>query len=239
VSRQSRRDRREKEQNNSASKPADAPAPAQPAGPSRPWAAIGLVAVLILGAVGIFVVLPLLRDDDPELTPEPGNPVVVMETSLGTIKLELFPQKAPITVANFLKYVDDKHYDGTAFHRVVKDFVIQGGGFTPENIGVKEKATRDPIENEASNRLSNTQGTLAMARTDDPHSATAQFYVNLKDNSKALDAGMQNPFGYAVFGRVIGGMGVVQKIGRVPTNRGDVPKDVVLIKSARRAQQGS
>ena len=113
--------------------------------------------------------------------PEAPDPVgVVIETSMGTIKAELYPARAPITVKNFLAYVDDKHYDGTIFHRVIADFMIQGGGMEP---GLKEKRTREAIENEAGNGLSNEKGTIAMARTNQPHSATAQFFINVKDNN--------------------------------------------------------
>jgi cyclophilin family peptidyl-prolyl cis-trans isomerase len=159
-----------------------------------------------------------------------------METSMGTVKIELYQDKAPITVANFLKYVDDKHYDGTIFHRVIEDFMIQGGGFTP---GLKEKGAKyAPIRNEADNRISNTRKTLAMARTDDPNSATDQFFINVANNSN-LDRNGRNA-GYAVFGMVIEGMDVVDEIRRVPTGvaRGqkDVPRSDVLIKSIRRVE---
>src|SRR5437588_3849555 len=110
------------------------------------------------------------------LPAQAANPVVVMETSMGTIKIELYEDKAPITVKNFLSYVDDKHYDGTVFHRVIENFMIQGGGFEP---GMKEKKTKDRIKNESKNGVSNERGTIAMARTDDPDSATAQFYINV------------------------------------------------------------
>jgi peptidyl-prolyl cis-trans isomerase B (cyclophilin B) len=185
-----------------------------------------------------------------------ANTIVVMETSMGNVKIELFDDKAPVTVQNFLKYVDDKHYDGTIFHRVIgkpnstNDFMIQGGGFEP---GLKEKPTRQPIKNEADNGVSNTSGTLAMARTSDPNSATAQFFINLADNP-FLDRKGENA-GYAVFGKVIEGMDVVNKIktvktgarlpngqkveGAVPENfRGhkDVPLDDVVIKSIRRVK---
>lgn len=163
------------------------------------------------------------------------NPVVVMETSMGTVEIELFADKAPITVKNFLQYVEDKHFDGTIFHRVIgkeyggKDFMIQGGGFEP---GMKQKKTRDPIKNEAANGISNLRGTLAMARTSDPDSATAQFFVNVADN-KFLDKSEESD-GYAVFGRVIKGMDVVDKIKAVETTKvgghGDVPKEDVVIK---------
>ena len=158
------------------------------------------------------------------------NPVVVMETSLGTIKIELDQEKAPITVKNFLNYVDDKFYDGTIFHRVISNFMIQGGGLEP---GLKEKKTKDPIKNEAGNGLSNTRGTIAMARLRDPDSATAQFYINVVNNNN-LD-----PARYCVFGKVIDGMDVVDKIRNVTTTtKGrfeNVPEEDVTIKSVRRA----
>lgn len=163
------------------------------------------------------------------------NPIVVMETSMGTMKIRLYQNAAPITVANFLKYVDDKHYDGTIFHRIMKDFMIQGGGFTP---GMVPKANKySSIKNEADNGLSNARGTIAMARTDDPDSATDQFYVNVVDNSSKLDP-RQGSAGYAVFGRVIEGMAVADKIRRVEVDRpgsdAPVPKKDVMIISVRR-----
>jgi cyclophilin family peptidyl-prolyl cis-trans isomerase len=162
-----------------------------------------------------------------------ANPVVVMETSHGTIKIELFEDKSPITVRNFLSYVDDKHFDGTIFHRVIDGFMVQGGGFEP---GMREKRTKDPIKNEAGNGLSNARGTLAMARTNDPDSASAQFFINHVDN-KFLDRSDRGA-GYAVFGKVIEGMEIVDKIAKVRTaNKGDhqnVPVDDVVIKSVRR-----
>jgi cyclophilin family peptidyl-prolyl cis-trans isomerase len=163
-----------------------------------------------------------------------ANPVVVMETSAGTVKIELFEDKAPITVKNFLAYVADKHYDGVIFHRVIEDFMIQGGGFEP---GMKEKKTKDPIKNEAANGLSNLRGTLAMARTNDPDSATAQFFINVKDN-KFLDKS-DSGAGYAVFAKVTEGMDVVDKIKGVKTGtkagHKDVPNEDVVIKSIRLA----
>jgi len=161
------------------------------------------------------------------------NPVVVIETSMGNVKVELFEDKAPITVKNFLGYVDDKFFDGTVFHRVISDFMIQGGGFEP---GMKQKKTKEPIKNEAG--LSNDRGTLAMARTSDPDSATAQFFINVKDNSQ-LDKN-NNSAGYAVFGKVIDGMDVVDKIKLVKTGskagHQNVPVEDVVIKSIKRAQ---
>ena len=164
------------------------------------------------------------------------NPRVVVETSMGKITIELLENKAPITVKNFLKYVDDKHYDGTIFHRVIADFMIQGGGFEP---GLKPKKTRAPIKNEAGNGLSNVRGTIAMARTEEPDSATAQFYINVVDNSKDLDR-QPGSAGYAVFGQVVEGMDVVDKIRGVETAKiggaKNVPVKDVLIKSVRRVK---
>ena len=161
---------------------------------------------------------------------------VVMETSLGTITIELYPDKAPETVKNFLSYVDEGFYDGTIFHRVIPGFVIQGGGFAP---GMKKKATHPPIRNEAANGLRNLRGTLSMARTGVIDSATSQFFINLRDNP-ALDHRGNSPsaFGYAVFGRVVEGMDVVDRIAAVPTGRvgyyRDVPRTDVVIVRARR-----
>jgi cyclophilin family peptidyl-prolyl cis-trans isomerase len=162
------------------------------------------------------------------------NPRVVMETSLGKVTIELYEDKAPLSVKNFLQYVDDKHYDGTIFHRVIGDFMVQGGGFEP---GMKQKKTRDPIKNEAGNGLSNERGTIAMARTGIPDSATSQFYINVVDN-KGLDrANAKDGVGYAVFGKVLEGMDVVDKIRRVETGRGDVPNSDVVIRSIRRVSK--
>lgn len=162
--------------------------------------------------------------------------VVVMETSMGTVKIELYPDKAPITVANFLKYVDDKHYDGTIFHRVIADFMVQGGGFLP---GLRQKESKyPPIKNEAGNGLKNERGTVAMARTPLPDSATDQFYINVVDNENLNRR--RGDAGYAVFGKVIDGMDVVDKIRRVRVahteEHQNVPVDDVIIKSIRRAK---
>ncbi len=163
-----------------------------------------------------------------------ANPVVVVETNHGSIKIELFEDKAPVTVKNFLTYVEDKHFDGTIFHRVISDFMIQGGGFEP---GMKEKKARDPIKNESSNGLSNLKGTLAMARTNEPNSASAQWYINLKDNTFLDKAKARDSVGYCVFGRVIGGMDVVEKIKVVETDtvkgHENVPTKDVVIKSVK------
>jgi cyclophilin family peptidyl-prolyl cis-trans isomerase len=166
-----------------------------------------------------------------------ANPTVVIDTSLGTITLELFDDKAPESVKNFLKYVDDGFYDGTIFHRVINGFMIQGGGFTAE---MKQKDTRPPVKNEAKPDVKNLRGTIAMARTNDPDSATAQFFINVKDNS-TLDRRSEAPGGYTVFGKVVDGMAVVDKIKAVKTtSRGmyeDVPEAPVLIKSAKRKKK--
>ncbi len=167
-------------------------------------------------------------------TARAANPVVVVETSHGSFKVELFEDKAPVTVKNFLKYVEDKHYDGTIFHRVISDFMIQGGGFEP---GMKEKKTRDPIKNESANGLSNLKGTLAMARTPEPDSASAQWFVNVKDNTFLDKAKARDGAGYCVFGRVIDGMDVVEKIKGVDTDtvkgHENVPTKDVVIKSIK------
>jgi cyclophilin family peptidyl-prolyl cis-trans isomerase len=167
------------------------------------------------------------------------NPVVVMETSMGTIKIELFEDKAPVTVKNFLSYVKDKHYDGLVFHRVIEDFMIQGGGFEP---GMKQKATKDPIKNESNNGLSNARGTLAMARTNVPDSATSQFFINVKDNTFLDRANSRDKVGYCVFGKVIEGMDVVDKIRKVKTGRkgghDNVPDEDVVIKSVKVGVKG-
>lgn len=168
------------------------------------------------------------------------NPKVLIETSMGEIEVELFQDKAPVTVKNFLTYVDDKFYDGVIFHRVISNFMIQGGGLEP---GLKEKKTKDEIKNEADNGLSNERGTIAMARKDDPDSASAQFFINVADNSKGLDHKSNKPeeFGYCVFGKVTKGMDIVDKIKEVETeSRGrnrDVPVKDVVIKSIRRAKE--
>jgi cyclophilin family peptidyl-prolyl cis-trans isomerase len=169
---------------------------------------------------------------------ENKNPVVVMETSLGTIKIELNEEKAPICVKNFLGYVDDKFYDGTICHRVIPNFMVQGGGFEP---GLKEKQTKDPIKNESYNGLTNDRGTIAMARTNKPDSATAQFYINHGEKNDFLNkAKARDGVGYAVFGKVIEGMDVVDKIAAVETGSrdgmDDVPVKDVIIKSIRRAE---
>ncbi len=175
-------------------------------------------------------------NDQKKMSPraEDGGVVLVeMRTSVGDVVIELDAEKAPVTVKNFLAYVDSQHYDGTIFHRVMSQFMIQGGGFKK---GMMRMETRLPIRNEAKNGLSNVRGTLAMARTNAIHSATDQFFINVKDNV-GLDYSSTS-YGYAVFGRVVQGMDVVDKIRTVPTGRagvyGDVPLQDVMIFSIRR-----
>ncbi|HEX5843224.1 MAG TPA: peptidylprolyl isomerase [Pseudomonas sp.] len=161
------------------------------------------------------------------------NPKVLLNTSLGAIEIELEAEKAPISVANFLSYVDSGYYAGTQFHRVIPGFMVQGGGFDAQ---LQQKQTQAPIKNEADNGLQNLRGTLAMARTQVRDSATSQFFINHKDNA-FLDHGSRD-FGYAVFGKVVKGMEVIDKIAQVPTgNRGghqNVPREPVLIIDAKR-----
>jgi len=162
-------------------------------------------------------------------------PSVQLETSMGVVKIELYPEKAPVTVANFLTYVREGHYDGTIFHRVIGDFAIQGGGFTPEMY--MRPATHPPIKCEATNGLNNDRGTVAMARTDVLDSATVQFFINT-NNNKSLNHRGEDPYvyGYAVFGKVIEGMDVVNRIQRVHTIKigrfDDVPKEPIVIVKA-------
>jgi peptidyl-prolyl cis-trans isomerase A (cyclophilin A) len=169
----------------------------------------------------------------PAAAPMGDHPVVTVTTSLGSFDLELDAKRAPGTVENFLQYVDAGFYDGTIFHRVIPAFMIQGGGF---DATMKQKPTRAPIKNEAANGVKNETGTAAMARTNDPNSATAQFFINLVDN-EFLNHGSRD-FGYAVFARVSSGMDVVQKIAAAPTgSRGghqNVPLEAVVIESIRR-----
>ena len=162
-----------------------------------------------------------------------ANPMVELRTSQGDMVVELFADKAPKSAENFVRYVKDGHYDGTVFHRVIDGFMVQGGGF---DAAMNQKPTRAPVENEARNGLRNEPGTLAMARTQDPHSATAQFFINLVPNT-FLDYPSRDGWGYAVFGKVVKGMDVVDKIAKVPVkNVGfhqNVPVDPVVIQSAR------
>lgn len=179
---------------------------------------------------------PPAPQPQPVLQPTPGNPVVRISTTLGDFTVELFKDRAPVSVENFLQYVADGFYTGTIFHRVVPGFMVQGGGFLP---GMVEKHTRPPIRNEATNKVSNVRGTVAMARTQALRSATAQFFVNVSDNRAKLDHRGYSPedFGYAVFGRVLVGMDVVDKIAAVKTGtvgpHADVPLDDVVIKGVQ------
>jgi peptidyl-prolyl cis-trans isomerase B (cyclophilin B) len=167
-----------------------------------------------------------------------AKPTVIMETSEGKIRVELFADKAPVTVKNFLQYVDEGFYNGTIFHRAIDGFMIQGGGFTPD---MQQKTTRPPIKNEASAELKNELGTLAMARTAVVDSATAQFFINVQNNAN-LDHRDETPrgFGYAVFGKVVEGMDVVDKIKKVPTTTSgmhqNVPKTPVVIQQVKRGE---
>ena len=159
--------------------------------------------------------------------------MVTISTSMGDIKVALYDKEAPETVKNFLAYVNDKFYDGTIFHRVIPGFMVQGGGMTPD---MQQKSTKAPVKNEASNGLKNELGTLAMARTNDPHSATAQFFINAKNNDFLnFQSETAQGFGYCVFGKVTEGLDIVQKIERVQTGRkgphSDVPTEEVTIKS--------
>ena len=162
--------------------------------------------------------------------------MIILSTGFGEVTIELYDAEAPITVQNFLQYVEDGFFDGTIFHRVIPDFVLQGGGFTAD---MKQKKTRPPIKNEAKNGLKNKRGTLSMARTQEIHSATSQFFINLKDND-FLDHGTRD-FGYAVFAKVADGMEIIDRIAQVATgNNGmhqDVPLEPVVILSAKRVQQ--
>ena len=185
---------------------------------------MSLAAALLIIAYGVAF--------GAETAPKRGKPVVLLETSFGNVKVALDPAKAPISVKNFLGYVKDGHYDGLIFHRVIRDFMIQGGGFTKD---MREKRpSRPPIRNEAGNGLRNDRGTIAMARTGVVDSATAQFFINVENND-FLNHVDDTPrgFGYAVFGKVIEGMDVVDKIRAVPTGRfsmfQDVPKTPVTI----------
>jgi len=186
--------------------------------------------------LAVLLCLPLaglaMAQENP-LTPTTGPVQVRFETTKGAFTVELDAARAPLSVANFVQYVRDGHYDGTTFHRVIGNFVVQGGGYLPDGI---EKPTRAPVVNESGNGLSNRRGTFAMARTEDPHSATSQFYVNLVDNL-ALDPGPTR-WGYAVIGRVVEGMEVVERIASVPTGarapfNEDVPLEPIVIETAQ------
>ncbi len=193
--------------------------------------------LLVIGTITLVTVGITLMSFGPAAAEKKGDPVVIMKTTYGDIVIELYPDKAPETVDNFLSYVDSKFYDGLVFHRVIPTFMIQGGGFTKE-MSKKEPATT--VKNEADNGLSNLKGTVAMARTGDPHSASSQFFINVKDN-KSLDFKNKNSgqaWGYCVFGKVISGMDVVDEIRQVKTTRkdgyNDVPVEPVVINKAYR-----
>lgn len=198
--------------------------------PRRPvWATLTLAVVLHLAAITTGI-----ASADDATTP---NPQVLIQTSQGDIRLVLLPEQAPQTVANFLAYVDANAYDGTIFHRVIPDFMIQGGGFDTE---YARRPTREPITNEADNGLQNTRGTIAMARTSAPHSATNQFFINVSDNA-FLDhqRKTRRGWGYAVFGRVVDGMDVAEAISTVETGSAgpfarDAPLETIVIERIRR-----
>lgn len=193
-----------------------------------------------LPLVTFLLALPFLQvpaaSQVPAPEPAPGNPVVVISTSMGDIVAELYKDRAPVSTENFLGYVTDGFYAGTIFHRVIAGFMIQGGGLTPDLV---EKTTRAPIRSEAANGLSNVRGTLAMARTMSLRSATSQFYINVADNRSKLDHRGYSPgdFGYAVFGRVLQGMDVCDRIAAVKTQASgphdDLPVEPVVIKGVR------
>ena len=192
--------------------------------------------IILRRFVPILVALGLL----PGLTiANQPNPMIKLSTSKGDITIEMYANEAPVTVKNFLGYVESGFFDGLIFHRVIEGFMIQGGGFTPD---MQQKSTGDPIENEADNGLKNEVGTIAMARTGDPHSATAQFFINL-ENNEFLDHTGKNPqgWGYAVFGKVTDGLDVVKQIGGVSTGRvgpySDVPLDPVVIEKVELVAQ--
>ena len=190
-----------------------------------------------LTALAFLVLFQTVGGTQPQpATPAPGNPTVLISTSLGDITVELYSDRAPVSVQNFLQYVNDGFYPGTIFHRVISGFMIQGGGFTADMV---EKPTRPPIRNEATNGLTNVRGTLAMARTEALRSATAQFFINVADNRPKLDHHGFSPedFGYAVFGRVLSGLDVCDRIAAVKTRTSgpheDLPVEPVVIKAVR------
>ncbi|CAG0933235.1 Peptidyl-prolyl cis-trans isomerase A [Rhodocyclaceae bacterium] len=191
--------------------------------------------ILALMLCGLFSVLLIAGNADAAAKGETAkNPVVLMETSLGAVKIELYPDKAPASVKNFLEYANSGFYNGTIFHRVIPGFMIQGGGFTTDR---KQKETRAPIRNEAANGLRNDRGTIAMARTANPDSATAQFFINVVNND-GLNRPNPDGHGYAVFGRVVEGMDVVDKIAATPTQRlnmlfANLPVTPVVITSVK------
>jgi len=189
-------------------------------------------------SLGALALVGLLSFASAEASAGPAdNPVVVFDTTAGPIAIELDPAKAPITVENFLKYVDAGFYDGLIFHRVIPGFMIQGGGFD-ESMKEKTQGIRGPIKNEANNGLSNKRGTISMARTSDPDSASSQFFISVADNARSLDP-RPGSAGYAVFGKVVSGMDAVDAIVKADRGRrgphDDVPLKAIVIKSAKRA----
>lgn len=188
--------------------------------------------VLKLFGLALVMLITLPGCSQAGNEPTKGGPVVLISTSLGDIKIELYEKEAPETVKNFLSYVNDKFYDGTIFHRVIAGFMLQGGGFTPD---MQQKPTKPPIKNEAGNGLTNDTYTLAMARTSVPDSATSQFFINAKNNDFLNREKAQDGVGYAVFGKVIEGTDIVNKIEKMQTGRkgmhSDVPVEPVVIKS--------
>lgn len=196
-----------------------------------PSLASGLIATVFAACAStVMLALP----DDADAQTKQANPQVTVKTSLGNIVVELYPAKAPKTVQNFLKYVDDGFYNGTVFHRVIGNFMIQGGGMDKD---LNRKETRDPIALESQNGLTNDLGTIAMARTSVPDSATSQFFINTADNA-SLNYPLPDGHGYTVFGKVVEGMDTVKKIAGVRTGRrgphGDVPVEPVTIESVTR-----
>lgn len=188
---------------------------------------------MVLCLLGVVGLTQIARGENAGEAPR-----VVLETNHGNIILELYPDKAPQSVGNFLAYVDEGYYSGTIFHRVIDGFMIQGGGFTDD---MTQKSTKNGVPNEADNGLKNSRGTVAMARTTDPHSATSQFFINLEDNAP-LDHTDKTPrgWGYTVFGKVVEGMDVVDAIAKAPTGTvgpfRDVPSETVVIVSAQRSE---
>jgi cyclophilin family peptidyl-prolyl cis-trans isomerase len=206
--------------------------------------AMALAGVASAGAMGDGGAAPAAAENEaaeeamPKMQTAKETDMVIIETSMGTIKVKLAADQAPLTVANFLAYVDDGHYDGTIFHRVINNFMIQGGGFDKN---MRQKPTKAPIKNEAANGLKNARGTIAMARTMVVDSATSQFFINVKDNGFLdFSAPTQQGFGYCAFGEVVEGMDVVDAIKGVRTGTkagmGDVPLETVEILSVKRAE---
>ena len=194
--------------------------------------------ILVVLAAATMTIVPPAFAGEKKMAKK-ANPTVVMETSEGVITIELLADKAPVTVKNFLRYTDEKFYDGTIFHRVIDNFMIQGGGFTAD---MKKKNAHEPVKNEATSERKNDRGTIAMARTNQVNSATSQFFINLKNND-FLNHRDNTPrgFGYAVFGKVIKGQEVVDRIAKVKTTTSgsyrDVPAKPVVIKSVRRSKK--